>query len=107
MSDPDPPSPPRPPPEDLRQKPLAGLGFGGGTPGEEPGNRSGFLSRCASVVLIVFGGVLAGPGTCYLASASVTVDLRAPLIFVAGLLMIAGGSIWLSEIGRARRRRQG
>jgi hypothetical protein len=34
------------------------------------------------------------------------VDLTGPLIFMAGLLMIAGGTVWLSEIGRARRARR-
>jgi hypothetical protein len=106
MSDPCPPSPPQPPSEDFRRKPPAGPGSASGTAGEEPGDRSGFLSRCASVLLIVFGGVLAGPGACYYALAYTTVDLTGPLIFMAGLAMIAGGIVWLSETGRARRARR-
>jgi predicted phage tail protein len=75
-----------------------------------PPQRSGFLSRCASVLLIVFGAVLAGPGVCYLALARTKADLFVPLLLMLGLTMVAGGIVWLSEIGRARRarrRRQG
>jgi hypothetical protein len=110
MSNPDPPSPPRPPPEDFRQKPPSVPGSAGGTAGEGPGDKSGFLSRCVSILLIVFGVGLAGPGFCYYSSTHIAVDFTSPLIFVAGVLLIVGGSIWLSEIGRARRarrRRQG
>jgi predicted phage tail protein len=82
----------------------------GGTPSKDPGNWSGFLSGVASVLLILFGVALAGPGVCYLALTRTTVDATVPLIFMAGLSMIAGGIVWLSEsrrARRARRRRQG
>src|SRR4051812_34105089 len=98
----DPPPLPRPPLEDVRRTPPAGPG----SAGVAPGDRSGFVSRCASIVLIVCGSALAGPGTCYLALTRIKVDFTGPLMFMAGLLMIAGGSVWLSEIGRARRRRR-
>lgn len=108
MSNPDPPTPSDPRLEDVRRKPRADPGSGG-TPSKEPGNGSGFLSRCASVLLILFGVVLAGPGVCYMALTRTKVDAFVPLLFMVGLTMVAGGIVWLSETGRARRarRRQG
>jgi hypothetical protein len=95
---------------DFHGKPRADPGSGDDTPSRESRHGSGFVSRFASVLLILFGVALAGPGVCYMGLMRTKVDASVPLIFMAGLSMIAGGAIWLSEIVRARRarhRRQG
>ena len=101
MSDPDHPPPSGPTLDDVRRKPRA-------APDPEddtPQRRFGFLSGFVSVLLILFGVVLAGPGVCYMALTRTKVDAFVPLLFMLGLTMVAGGIVWLSEIGRARRAR--